>query len=139
MTQLKLPHSVIVRAPALLPMLYKVSEISQLMGVPDRTLRDWLAIHGAPYIRDKRQHIWINGIHFAGWVNTIRKKKSGEKIPMDVDEAYCMRCNQPVKLLQPVMKPVQGRLVLLQGKCPQCGTTVNRGGGMPQPSTRDKE
>ena len=47
MTPLKLPRSVILRAPALLPMLYTVAEISQLMDIPDRNLRDWLAFHGA--------------------------------------------------------------------------------------------
>lgn len=28
-------------------MLYTVSEISNLLGIPDRTLRDWLAFYGA--------------------------------------------------------------------------------------------
>ena len=42
-----LPHSVIVRAPILLPMLYTIPELAQELRTPERTLRDWLAA-GAP-------------------------------------------------------------------------------------------
>ena len=132
MEQLKLSHSVIVRAPALLPMLYTVSEISSLLDLPDRTLRDWLAFHGAPHVRDKKKHIWINGALFADWVSEMRKKKLGMKKKLAEDEIYCVRCNKPVKLRKPVMKPIRGTFILIQGRCPDCGTTINRGGQLPK-------
>jgi hypothetical protein len=116
-TQQKLPRSVILQAPALLPMLYTVSEISNLLGIPDRTLRDWLAFYGAPHTRDKKNHLWINGVLFAGWVNDLRKKKPKTNTKLATDEAYCLRCSQPVKLTKPVMIPVKGKLVLIQGRC----------------------
>jgi hypothetical protein len=128
MTQLKLPRSVILRAPALLPMLYTVSEVSALLEIPDRTLRDWLALYGAPYTRDEKDHIWINGILFASWVDEMRKKKPITRVKLATNEAYCLRCNQAVKLIKPVMKPIKGKLMLIQGRCPDCGTTINRGG-----------
>jgi endogenous inhibitor of DNA gyrase (YacG/DUF329 family) len=43
------------------------------------------------------------------------------------DEAYCLHCKKPVKLLNPLVSH-RGKLNLVQGKCPICGTTVNRGG-----------
>jgi hypothetical protein len=128
MAQLKLTHSVIVRAPALLPMLYTVSEISSLLDIPDRTLRDWLAFHDAPHMRDKKKHIWINGVQFAHWVSKIRKKKLSMKRKLAENEIYCVRCNKPVKLIKPIMKPIHGTFILIQGRCPDCGTTINRGG-----------
>jgi hypothetical protein len=49
MTQkrISLPHSVIVKAPGILPMLYTVSELAQELRTPERALQDWLAA-GAP-------------------------------------------------------------------------------------------
>lgn len=127
MTQLKLPRSVIIRALALLPMLCTVAEISQLMDVPDRTLRDWLAFHGAPHTRDKKQHIWINGTRFAEWVNNVRNEKNKAKVVMAENEAYCLSCNRPVKIANPVKRPLKGRLILIKGRCPRCGSIINRG------------
>jgi hypothetical protein len=43
----KIPHSVIVKASGLLPMLYTVSELAMELDIPGRTLRNWLA-NGAP-------------------------------------------------------------------------------------------
>jgi hypothetical protein len=37
-----LPHTVIVRAPGLLPMLYRPAELADDLEIPESTLRDWL-------------------------------------------------------------------------------------------------
>jgi excisionase family DNA binding protein len=63
-----IPHSVIVRAPGLLPMLYKVRELAQELETSRRTIRRW-ARRGMPHERDGRNHIWINGEEFAQWCN----------------------------------------------------------------------
>ena len=62
-----LKHHSLIKCQSLLPLLFKVSELSYEIGVPNRTLRDWLA-KGAPYIRNNRQHIWIYGPLFRNWV-----------------------------------------------------------------------
>jgi len=46
--RLRLPHLVIVRAPDLLPMLCSPPELEAELGVPARTIRDWLG-QGLPY------------------------------------------------------------------------------------------
>ncbi len=120
-----LPHSVIVKSPGLLPMLYKPSEIAGDLGIPGRTLYDWLDA-GAPHQRDRSGHIWVNGEQFREWVDQNRKKTaSGKKL--GADEAYCLRCNVPVKLTNPIRQHVKRSLYLIKGKCPQCGITINRG------------
>ena len=39
-----------------------------------------------------------------------------------------MRCNKAVPLFDAVMIPMQGKLIMIRGKCPVCGLTINRGG-----------
>jgi hypothetical protein len=36
--RIRLPHCVIVKAPGLLPMLYKPSEIAEELKIPERTI-----------------------------------------------------------------------------------------------------
>lgn len=120
-----IPHSVIVKAPGLLPMLYTPSELEDELGIPSRTIRDWIN-SGAPHQRDNRGHIWVNGVEFAQWVEIMRKSKPSQ-VKMGNDEAYCLRCRKPVKLLNSQQKQ-RGKHILLTGDCPECGCTINRGG-----------
>ena len=122
--QIKLPHRVIVKAPGLLPMYYTFRELTEELGLPPSTLRDWLQ-RGAPHERDARMHVWINGRAFAEWVNQMRKR-TGQK-RMGSDEAYCVRCNQAVHLINPERRAIAGKLGHLTGQCPQCGSQVQRG------------
>ncbi len=71
--RIKIPQPVIVRAPGLLPMLYKLRELAEDLGVPYRTLWDWTKF-GLPHQIDARGHIWINGEDFKQWVTSNRKK-----------------------------------------------------------------
>ncbi|MFA5873142.1 MAG: DUF5679 domain-containing protein [Anaerolineales bacterium] len=123
--KIHLPHCVIVRVSGLLPMLYKPAEIAEELGIPARTLYDWLKV-GAPHQRDRSEHIWINGVQFFEWVNQNRKKKE-KKRKLASDEAYCLRCKTAMHLINPVRQHVKGRLYLIKGICPQCGITINRG------------
>lgn len=121
---MKLPHIVIVKSPGLLPMLYTVREISAELNIPESTLRDWLEA-GAPHQRDRRQHIWINGVVFNQWVQEQRKSKREHKL-LD-HQAFCLRCKTVVELNAPERKAIKGKLVHIKGVCPQCGCVINRG------------
>ena len=123
--RIHLPHQVIIKAPGLLPMLYTVHELSEYLGMPERTLCDWLK-SGAPHTRDGRQRIWINGQEFAGWV--VAQRRQRRRVPLEDDEAYCVRCNQAVKLRDPVTIPIKAKLVRIQGTFPTCLCVINRGG-----------
>lgn len=122
--RVRIPHYAIVKAPGLLCMLYTVSELSTLLRVPDRTLRDWLSM-GAPHTRDARGHLWINGIEFATWIKSQRKPQRTRKL--ERNQAYCLRCNQVVEMIDPKVFRIKGKLVHVRGKCPVCGCTINRG------------
>ena len=123
--RLKLPHSVIIKSPGLLTMLYKVSELAEELSIPERTLRDWLEM-GAPHQRDSRNHIWIPGDEFAIWVKWQKKLNKSRKL--GDGEAYCLRCKQSVKLIDPLEKFIIGKLIHIKGTCDRCGCTINRGG-----------
>jgi len=121
---MKLPHRVIVKAPGLLTMLYKVSELAGELDIPERTLRDWLEA-GTPSQRDENNRIWINGKDFSQWVEAQRKPKRTVKL-LD-HQAYCLRCNMAVELQAPQRHAIKGKLVHIKGTCPQCGCSINRG------------
>ena len=128
MLRIRFPHSVIVKSPGLLPMHYKVSELAKAISVPDRTLRDWL-VAGAPHIRDQRDNLWIHGKEFADWVASFRKQRKQRKLRQG--EAFCLRCNQPVAMIDVSTHAKQGKLVLISGKCPNCGCRIWRGDRAP--------
>ncbi len=127
---IKLPQQVVVKSPGLLPMLYKVRELSEELSVPEKTLRYWLEI-GAPHQRDERGHVWINGMDFAEWIQTKAVRKQKEK-RMEDDEAYCVHCKRVVKLWDPQIVPIRGKLIHIRGKCEYCGHTILRGGRLDQ-------
>ena len=120
----KIPHCVIVRAPGLLPMLYKPSELEQELGIPAFTVRGWLS-KGLPHQRDSRGHIWIDGRLFAEWVRATSQSRPRESLRDD--EAYCLRCRKPVEMLRPTVSQ-QGKRSMLRGTCSTCGGSISRGG-----------
>lgn len=122
---MNLPHRVIAKAPGLLPMLYKVSELASDLEIPDRTLRDWLEA-GAPHHRDERNHLWVNGKIFSQWVQNNRKQKRPSSLADG--QAYCLKCKTVVELETPEIIPIKGKLVNIKGTCPRCGCVINRGG-----------
>jgi len=124
--RIKIPNSVIVRVTGLLPMLYKPSELADDLHMPERTLRDWLAKFGAPHSRDRSGCIWINGIEFSAWVETVRRQKKTTRL--QPGQAYCLRCKQPVDLVDPdCVVQRAGAPKRIKATCPQCGGTVYRG------------
>lgn len=120
---LKLPHSAIVRAPGLLPMLYRPSELAEELSVSAAVVRDWVE-KGLPHQRDHRGHMWIDGRQAAEWVKVTRQKPAGSKLADD--QAYCFRCCQAVELRDPTAQQ-HGKQMLLSGTCLQCGGIINRG------------
>jgi hypothetical protein len=130
--KIRLTHSVIVKAPALLPMLYTVKELSGAVGVHERTLRDWLHL-GDLYVRND-EGIWINGKAFAAWVVRMQKPKRERKLKDQ--EGYCMRCDQIVEMQNPSITHEKGKLIRIRGKCPICRCTINRGGRIPSCTTQ---
>jgi hypothetical protein len=117
-------------------MLYTVRELADAIGIPERTLRDWLVI-GAPHSRDRKGHSWINGREFAAWVAGVRKPKRERKLKDH--EGYCLRCNQVVEMVNPEVHHIRGKLLVHRGKCPNCQCIINRGGRMSKAFNMEKD
>ena len=124
----KIPHMVIVKAPGLLPMQYTAHEMADELHIPETTLRDWF-LRGAPHTRDEHNHLWVSGQEFSAWVEEQRKSKQHRSHRKLKDgEGYCLRCNQVVEMIDPIVRHIKGKLYHTKGKCPVCGCTINRGG-----------
>jgi hypothetical protein len=121
---ISLPHAVITRAPGLLPMMYRTTELAEELKVPVKLVKQ-LVDRGAPHERDSRQHIWFNGTTFSQWVEEVRTSQAG-RTKLGEDEAWCMPCGKAVKLTSPTAT-VNNKQQLLSGTCPECGCTINRG------------
>ena len=122
--RLSVPRSVILRLGRLLHMEYRPSELAEELGCSlDAVYKSYLSA-GCPHRRDETGHIWIVGTEFSEWVRATLKK---DKIPLADGEAYCLKCNAPVKMTgELTVQPVNLYLELVKGECPVCGTRVNR-------------
>jgi hypothetical protein len=118
----KLPHSVIVRAPGLLPMLYTLNELEEELKISSRIIRDWLQ-KDLPYRQDGRGHIFVNGQDLAAWVSHVQQSRPRRKL--DAGQAFCLRCHKPVTVAN-VQPYRQGIVVRYRGTCPECGAAINR-------------
>jgi len=113
----------VIRLARLLHMRYCPSELASEIGCHvDTVYRSFIPAE-CPHERDDHGRIWIIGTEFAEWARTTKTK--GPRLADG--EAYCLKCNQAVKMMGPItVKPTNRNLELVTGTCPACGTTVNR-------------
>ncbi len=121
-----LKHKQIVHLGRLLDMMYKPTELAEEIDVtPDTIYRSYIPA-GLPVDRDMHGRLWIHGLAFVDWARkTIALKKSKRK-GLPEGQAWCLKCKGPVPLANPVIRPVNHSLELMQSACPICGTTINR-------------
>ena len=124
----KLARDQIIRLGRLIHMEYRPSEIADLLGVNVDTVRRSYLQAGCPHRRDEKGNIWIIGTAFKAWAEeVISDRKHRKSRPMSEDEAWCLKCNQRVEIVNPEVKPSNHYLERLVGVCRVCGSTVNRG------------
>jgi hypothetical protein len=121
---MKIPHSAIVRAPALLPMRYKIHELEHELGVESRLIRAWVRT-GLVFERDRRGHFFIHGHTLARWIERQRQN-SRSRVTLAEGQAYCFSCRKAVHITG-AQKIFQPQFRLLSGSCAECGGKVNRG------------
>lgn len=132
--RLKFTHSMIVKSPGLLPMLYTPSELARALGMSASTMRGWLR-YGLPYRRQANGRVWIHGKEFAKWLAQQRRTPQPRKL--GTNQAYCLRCQQAVEILDPQIRHVAGKLTHTRGTCAQCGQPVYRGANLCSPIPSD--
>ena len=119
----RLPHTVVVRAPGLLPMLYSPTELAEELHIPVHIVREWLN-KGLLYRRDAAT---MSGLTVARWLPGWQQHVMARPYqPLQPDEAFCVNCQRPVKLENPTRTP-QGKHLRLSGTCPECGKSIHRG------------
>ncbi len=112
-----------LRANGLLNMEYTPSELAAELGVKTDIVYRGLIPNGCPHRRDENGHLWLIGTAVADWLRHQEKTRH----PLADGEAWCLRCNQPVKMLPPLtVTPTNRYLELVSATCPQCGTRINR-------------
>lgn len=112
----------------LLHMQYKPAEIAAELGITAETVHRTYLPAGVPFTTDENGQIWIVGTEFYQWAQdylTTRQRKP--KDAMKADEAYCVRCNQVIRMRGIREKSRNKRgVVNLSGQCPLCKGQVNR-------------
>ncbi len=119
----KIPHSAIVRAPGLLPMLYKITEVSEELRVSEDRVRQWIS-QDLPVERDAQEHTWVDGEALQQWIRALQQTRAARKLGKGL--AFCFRCDETVAF-QPLTVSRNGHHLLESGFCPKCGTTLHRG------------
>jgi hypothetical protein len=119
------PHEVIVRSPGLLPMLYRIPELAEELGIPEKAVGIY-ARSGLPVHVDPGGEQWINGRQFDEWLK--QKKRPVKKRPLKQNEGFCFKCHRAVRIKAGRIHK-RGRHLLLGGSCPKCKTRVFRGVG----------
>jgi len=121
-----LKHTHIVKLARFLDMMYRPSEIAEELGVHKETVYRSYLPAGLPYIEDDKHRFWIHGPAFVAWAKETVAKKRTDRKGLEEGYAWCMKCNTPVKMAKPTIKPVNRYIELLQAKCPHCHRIVNR-------------
>ena len=108
------------RLQNLFDMMYRPSEIANELGISKRLFyRVYLPL-GCPHERDHRNHVWINGAQFRDWIMEYYSESK-----LKEDEAFCLTCKHPVKILNPTQHQKSG-LIYLVCKCPECGRKISK-------------
>ena len=119
----KIPHAALVRAPGLLPMLYRISEIAADLQVSEDQIRYWMG-QGMPVEHDAQAHLWIDGEEVQRWFGAIQDRRKQRRLR--AGRAFCFRCDCAVEF-RASTRSQNGNHVLESGICPNCGTPINRG------------
>ena len=114
----------LIKLSRFLDMMYKPSEVAEVIGVTmDTVYRSYLP-GGCPFERDKNDDYWIHGLAFRAWVEEVHgKRKLGR---LEDGQAWCLTCRKPVALARPKERFRNRYVVIYQGKCADCKNKVNR-------------
>ncbi len=124
----RLTNARVHKLKRLLNMQYKLTELAGELGITTDTIYRSYIPAGMPCTKDERGHYWVNGKAFYEWAMayvTTRDRKP--KKPMDPDQAYCMRCNQVIRIVNKrVYQANFSGIAKVTGRCPVCEGKVSR-------------
>lgn len=101
-------------------MLYSPKELAHEIGMNHEQIYRVYIPLGCPHERDGKSHILINGKAFCDWYKANYTK------PIVTDnETFCIACQKPVKITNPIHKQ-KGELSYILCNCPNCGRTLSK-------------
>ncbi len=108
------------KVKGLLNMLYSPRELAEEIGIEkDQVYRVYIP-EGCPHVKDKMNHILINGISFKDWYQEKYAKK-----PLEKNQAYCVSCKRVIEMHNPEIVK-KGNLIFYLSVCPNCGKRTTR-------------
>jgi hypothetical protein len=119
----------IIHLGRILNMLYRPSELAEELSISVETIYRSYIPAGMPHSKDDKGDIWINGKQFITWAHQTITQNKSRRQPLPNNMAWCLHCNKPVELINPIIVYQNRYLQLLQSTCPHCGTKINRGIG----------
>ena len=109
-----------MRLTKLLDMMYKPSEIAEIIEFERRQFYRVYIPEGCPHQKDGKGYLWINGKGFREWYEATYPR-----VTLGKDETFCLTCKKPVKLVNATRKQ-KGRLHYWVSSCPNCGRKLTR-------------
>ena len=113
----------------LLNVSYKIPKLAEKLGLSPRYIRRMLiGKYNAPHTRDGNGHILVNGQDLRKWIENFFEEEASAKrmkTPLGDNEFYCVKCRARV-LLNDFHFANDGCNNFLKGRCPVCGTKVNK-------------
>jgi RNase P subunit RPR2 len=124
----RLTNARVHKLQRLLNLQHNITDIAKELGITTDTLYRSYIPAGMPCTKDERGHYWVNGKAFVDWASeyvTTRDRKP--KKPMDLDQAYCMKCNQVVRMVNKrTSKANYSGIAKVTGRCQVCDGKVSR-------------
>lgn len=106
---------------------YTAAEVSDLLGVTVGTVRSWMK-QGLPCLTDSRPFL-MPGDELKAW---LKDRQTRRRQSCQPDEIFCFGCRAP-RRPQPgtvTIVPRNEKTTIIKGRCPVCGSTMNRGGSV---------
>lgn len=108
------------RLKRLLDMEYRPSELADEVGFAKSQIYRVYVPLDCPHRKDDHGRLWLNGKEFKIWFEELYKKRK-----LDKDQAFCLTCKKPVKMVNPNRKEKNG-LAYYLCNCPVCGRKISR-------------
>lgn len=110
------------RLSRLLSMEYTVRELADEIGCARSQIEHACDI-GCPFRETANGRCFVVGTEFAAWYESLLAER---RQPLAEDEAYCLRCRRPVRVVGASVAACENGVERVTGRCAQCDATVNR-------------
>jgi hypothetical protein len=110
------------RLKRLLKMEYTLKELADEIGCA-RSQIDHAVSVGCPTRETEGGRRFVIGDEFAQWYESLLAER---KQPLAPDEAYCLRCRAPVRVVDVAIAACANGVERVTGRCGKCGGMVNR-------------